>query len=125
MRIGEAANLIARMNETNSANQLIRARQACAEGRRADVLQTLEQLRSHDGRSVAREWMILMLLGESQQAAELLRVHESGEVPYQLASWLILHQFDPSPYPSLVQMLERENVQRPPAAEIPFACPPD
>lgn len=125
MRIGEAANLIARMNETNSANQLVRARQACAEGRRDDVLQILDQLRSDDDRSVAGEWMILMLLGESQQAAELLRVHESGEVPYQLASWLIFHRFDPSPFPSLVQMLDRENVQRPPTAEIPFACPPD
>ncbi len=65
-----------------------------------------------------------MLLGESLQATELLRVQESGEVPYQLASWLIYHMFDPAPFPSLVHMLERENVQRPPAAKIPFACPP-
>ena len=125
MRVGEAANLILRMNEMNSANRLVRARQACAEGRRDDVLQILEQLRSDDGRSVAGEWMILMLLGESQEAAELLRVHESGGVAYQLASWLVFHFFDPSPFPSLVQMLERENVRRPPAVEIPFACPAD
>lgn len=125
MRIGDAASLVGRMNETNAGNPVVRARQACAEGRRDDVLQILEQLRSDDGRSVAGEWMILMLLGESQEATQLLRVHESGEVPYQLASWLIYHNFDPSPFPSLVQMLDRENVQRPPAVEIPFACPPD
>jgi TolB-like protein len=123
MQIDEAAKLIARMNNANSGNQLIRARQACAEGRRDDVLQILEQLRLDDSRSVAGEWMILMLLGESQQAAELLRVHESGNVPYQLASWLVFHYFDPSPFPSLLQMLERENVRRSPAVEIPFACP--
>ncbi len=125
MRIGEAANLIARMNSANSGNQLVRARQACAEGRRDDVLQILEQLRSDDGRSVAVEWMILMLLSASQEATQLLRVYESGEVPYQLSSWLVFHKFDPSPFPSLVQMIDRENVTRPPAAEIPFACPPD
>ena len=123
MRIGEAANLIARMKNANSGNQLVRARQACAEGRRDDVLQILEQLRSGHGRSIPEEWMLLMLLGSRQDATELLRVYETGEVPYQLASWLVLHMFDPSPFPSLVQMLERENVQRPPAVEIPFACP--
>ena len=123
MRIGDGANLIARMNEANSANQLVRARQACAEGRREDVLQILDQLRLDDGGNIAVEWMILMLLGPTQEAAELLRVYESGEVPYQLASWLIFHFFDPSPFPSLTQMLERENVSRPLATEIPFACP--
>jgi len=64
-----------------------------------------------------------MLLGAKHEAAELLQVYESGEVPYEFASWLIYHNFDPSPFPSLMQMLERENVQRPPAVDIPFACP--
>jgi hypothetical protein len=124
-RVTEAANLVARMNSANSGNPLLRARQACAEGRRDDVLQILEQLRSDGGRSLTIEWMILTLLGESRQATELLWVHEAGGVPYQLASWLVFHNFDPSPFPSLVQMLDRESVQRPPAADIPFACPAD
>jgi hypothetical protein len=76
------------------------------------------------GNSIATEWVILMLLSEHQQAVELIRLHEVNMVPYQFASWLVYHQFDPGPFPSLIQMLERENVQRPPAAEIPFACPP-
>lgn len=124
-RIDEATNLIARMNEANAGNRLVRARQACAEGRRDDVLRILAELRSGDSGNVAVEWLILMLLGEDQEAAELLRGFESNGVPYQLASWLVFHTFDPSPFPSLVQMLERENVQRPPTVEIPFACPPD
>jgi hypothetical protein len=123
MRIAEAANLSAQLADSNSGNKLVRARQACAEGRRNDVLQILEQLRSDHSRSIPDEWMVLMLLGSRQDATELLRAYETGEVPYQLASWLVLHIFDPSPFPSLVQMLERENVQRPPAVEIPFACP--
>ena len=93
------------------------------DSRRDDVLQIREQLRSDDGRDLTIEWMILTLLSEDQQATELLRIHESGGVPYQLASWLIFHHFDPGPFPSLTQMLERENVQRSPAVEIPFACP--
>lgn len=113
------------MNEANAGNRLVRARQACAEGRRDDVLRILAELRSGDSGNVAVEWLILMLLGENQEAAELLRGFESNGVPYQLASWLVFHTFDPSPFPSLVQMLERENVQRPPTVEIPFACPPD
>jgi TolB-like protein len=122
-RVAEAAGLIARMSSANSGNPLIRARQACAEGRRGDVLQILERVRLKYGRSIASEWVILMLLGEHQQAVELIRLHEVNMVPYQFASWLVFHQFDPGPFPSLMQMLERENVQRPPAAEIPFACP--
>ncbi len=123
MRIGDAARLVGRMNETNAGNPVVRARQGCAEGRRADVLQILQQLRSDNSGDVAGEWLILMLLGAKHEAAELLQVYESGEVPYEFASWLIYHNFDPSPFPSLVQMLERENVRRPPVAEIPFACP--
>jgi len=125
MRIGEAANLVARMSPTNSGNRLVRARQACAEGRRDDVLQILRQLRQDDSRNISEEWMILMLLDESHEAGELLRIYESGEVPYMLASSLIFHMFDPAPYPSLVQMLEREDVTRLPPVKIPFACPQD
>jgi hypothetical protein len=123
MRIDEAATLFARIDQNDSGDALMRARQACAESRRDEVLQTLEELRAADDYSIADEWLILMLLGEKQAAIELLQAFESGGVPYQLASWLTYHKFDPSPFPSLTQMLEQENVRRPPAAEIPFACP--
>ena len=99
------------------------ARQACAEGRRDDVLQLLEELRSAGNRHIADEWLILMMLGEKQAATELLQFFASNGVPYRLAAWLVYHNFDPAPFPSLTQMLERENVERPPAAEIPYACP--
>lgn len=124
MRIGEAARLLARITKTNSGNELIQARQACAEGRRDKAQEILEEIRSADVNSVADEWPILMMLGEKQAAAELLQLYDSNGVPYQLGCWLTYHKFDPAPFPSLMQMLERENVQRPPAAEIPFACPP-
>ncbi len=123
MRIDEAADLLARIKRMNSGSELIQARQACAEGRRDDVLEMLKELQSADNNNIADEWLILMMLGEKQAATELLHFIDSNGVPYQLASWLIYHTFDPAPFPSLMQMLERENVARPPAAEIPFACP--
>lgn len=123
-RTEEAADLIGRMAPATAGNRLVRARQACAEGRRSDVLQILEQQRSSGVRDVANEWLILTLLGSEQEATELVRDYESGEVPYQLAAFLIFHHFDPTPFPVLTRMLERENVRRPPVAEIPFACPP-
>jgi hypothetical protein len=43
---------------------------------------------------------------------------------YALAGFLSYPEFDPSPFPSLVRLLEREKVQRPAALALPFACPP-
>jgi len=122
-RIDEAANLIGRINEATAGARLVRARQACAEGRRNEVLQILREERSDDKSDVGAEWVILMLLGSQQEAAEFVQGFESNGVPYQLASWLVFHSFDPGPFPSLMQMLERENVRRPPVVETPFACP--
>ena len=122
-RIDEAAALVARMKEATLSSALVRARQACAEDRRDDVLQILEEVRSGNRSAIASEWIILLLLGETEQAAELLQKFEANGVPYQLGSWLVFHTFDPGPFPSLQQMLERESVGRPPAAQIPFACP--
>ena len=53
----------------------------------------------------------------------MLALYDNSETPFQLAAWLTYPSFDPSPYPFLIQMLERENIDRPPPAEIPFACP--
>lgn len=122
-RVDEAANLVARMNEATASAPLIRARQACAEGRRDDVLPILEEVRSGNRDVVASEWIILMLLGEAAEAAAVLQELAANGVPYQLGSWLVFHTFDPGPFPSLLQMLERENVRRLPAATIAFACP--
>jgi hypothetical protein len=64
------------------------------------------------------------MLGNSQEEVELLRPLEQSGVPYYLASFLGYHKFDPRPYPSLMAILEREGVQRPPPVVPPFRCPP-
>jgi hypothetical protein len=98
------------------------ARQACAEGRRADVEHALAAL-SEDDRSL-RRWHLLMLLGRHDEAAELVRPLELAGNTEALSGYLTFAHFDPRPYPSLMAVLARENVQRPGPVPLPFACPP-
>jgi len=103
---------------------LIRARQACAEGRRADVEAMLAALDPNDNDDSSSRWHILKLLGNEQQAAEALRPYADSGVPYMLSSYLTYNSFDPNPFPAVMEVLDREGVNRPPAVEIPFKCPP-
>ena len=103
---------------------LVRARQACAEGRRDDAVAIYNSIDPNDNYDRSTRWHMLKLLGEEQQAVEILRPYADSGVPYMLASWLIYHKFDPSPFPAVMEVLERENIHRPPAVDIPFKCPP-
>lgn len=123
MRIDEAAHLLDRIDPIVADRPIIKARQACAEGRREDVLRMLEAMQSAERRSVVQEWLVLMMLDRKDAAEELLSGFASSEVPYRLASWLVYPMFDPRPFPALVKMLEREKIERPPPVAIPFACP--
>ena len=122
-RTSEARALVRRIDPIVSRSHLMAARQACADGDRGEAIKALENLRSADRRNPAEEWLVLAMLGEQDAARDLLSAYASSEVPFQLASWLVFPMFDPSPFAALVQMLERENIERPPPVEIPFACP--
>ncbi len=122
-RTDEAASLLARSRLIASGTLVMRARQACAEGRRDEVLGYLNELQDAGDSRVADKWLVLMMLGDVQQANQLLEPYATSSVPYQLGTWLTYLQFDPAPYPSLFRMLEREAVDRPAAAPVPFACP--
>ncbi len=65
-----------------------------------------------------------MLLGRTGEAAELLQPLERAGSTFALAGFLVYPQFDPAPFPSLLKILEREKVQRPPPVPLPFSCPP-
>ncbi len=121
----EAAELANRINDLFGIDEMVAARQACMEGRPDDVLKILDGLKSTDSRKRNLIWLILLLLDDKEAAAEELKQYESSETPVTIASWLVYHKFDPSPYPVLMDILEREGVDRPPAAEMPYTCPPD
>ncbi len=73
---------------------------------------------------ISQQWHLLMLLGRTREAAELLQPLERAGNTFALAGFLVYPHFDPAPFPSLLRMLEREKVQRPPPVPLPFACPP-
>ena len=122
-RSNEARALLARIDPIVSRDHLMKARQSCADGHRGEVLGILKELRSANRRNPAEEWLVLVMLGEHEAAREMLSVYASNDVPFQLASWLVFPMFDPSPFPALVQMIERENIERAPPMPVPFACP--
>lgn len=124
-RVAAAGELLARMLRVARGDEpwalVPPARQACAEGRRAEAEQILAALEQH---SVSLRWHVLMLLGEHAAATQLLMQLEQDGRIYALSSFLTYPHFDPSPFPSLLRILEREQIKRPPAVALPFACPP-
>ena len=103
---------------------LMDARQLCAEGNTEAVRQMLTDVYGTEVtvNSGNPQWLVLKMLGEEEKALEVLRNFEARQVPFLLANWLSYRHFDPSPYPALMQVLERENVERAPAITLPYAC---
>ena len=118
----ELADRYSRMDP--ESDDLVIARQACAEGRRADAEAIYASLDPDDPDDTSTRWHILKLLGEEQKAVEELRPYADAGVPYMLASYLHYKTFDPGPFPAVMAVLEREGIHRPPAVDIPFKCPP-
>ena len=125
MRVDEAARLALQYRPRTEGDKAVEARQACAEGRRADALQIIEERSAKGVDAVVTDVFLARFLGDDERATKILRQYESEEVPYQLATFLHYHIFDPRPFPSLMKVLERENIERPLPVEIPFACPPE
>jgi TolB-like protein len=124
-RTDEAAALAQRLTELHGYDPMVQARQACMEGRVQDVLDILTTERARDGDPDNIVWLILLLLDDKESAEAIPHFYESSENLQALASWLVYHKFDPGPFPSLMAVLERENVDRPPPAEMPYTCSPN
>jgi hypothetical protein len=67
-------------------------------------------------------WLLLGMLGRDVDATELLMALERKGRTFALAGFLNFPNFDPTPFPSLMRILEREQVKRPPPMPLPFAC---
>ncbi|MCU0990344.1 MAG: hypothetical protein MUE63_12350 [Xanthomonadales bacterium] len=124
-RFREATELSARYEAlVPGGDELVRAREACAAGDRAAAERNLEGLAGARGDDLSVRWLIYNMLGDTHNEVEILRPLEQSGVPFQLGSFLTYTKFDPRPYPTLMAILEREGVQRPPPAAPPFRCPP-
>jgi TolB-like protein len=98
---------------------IVAARQAAAEGRCAEVERLLATLPASDN---VERWHLLMLLGRREEATQALMPLERSGNTQALVGFLNYRQFDATPFPSLMRVLEREKVDRPPAVALPFAC---
>jgi len=123
-RADEAAVLARNYEASFGTDPMMQARQACMEGRVQDVLNILAIVRADSNESDSLEWLILLLLDDRESAEAIQHRYESDESLQALASWLYYHKFDPSPFPSLMAVLERENVDRPPPVQMTYTCPP-
>lgn len=124
-RVEEAAGVLARwlavQGEAARFSPIPRMRQACAEGSRAEVEAELARTAQDD---IVVRWHLMSLLGMSADAAAVLQPLERAGNTFGLAGFLAYPEFDPTPFPSLMAVLEREQVKRPPPLVPPFACPP-
>ncbi len=103
---------------------LFDAREACAAGDRQLAEQILAGLDDYQANYYSGKWLIHNMLGNHEQEAEVLRPLEAEGVPYLLADFLGYPKFDPRPFPSIMAVLEREDINRPEPPVAPFACPP-
>jgi hypothetical protein len=124
-RVDEAAEVMQAYAQKYTLHWLLRARQECAENRPEKVREILARYGDEVNVNTANpKWLLLKMLGEEEEAVEVLRHFEDPQVPFLLANWLSYTHFDPSPFPALMQILARENVKRPPAITLPYACTP-
>ena len=123
-RVEEAAAAARVYEQRFPLHPLMEARQACAEGRPERLREIVDFYRNLDVNANTGNplWLVLKMLGEEEEALAVLRHFEFPDAPYVIANWLSYKTFDPSPFPALVAVLERENVQRLPASELPYAC---
>jgi TolB-like protein len=120
----EAHKLYPRLaNEPRRSRWYAKASQACSLGDRVGAEKLLRTVQQEGGDAMI-QWFFLLLLGEYEEAARVLKPYDSEEVPIMLGGFLLYEQFDPSPFPALMSILEREGLDWPPPREIPFACPP-
>jgi TolB-like protein len=105
---------------------LMVARQHCAEGNAEAVREILMEIYGEEVtvNSGNPQWLVLKMLGEEERAVDVLRNFERQQVPFLMASWLNYTYFDPTPFPALMAILTRENVERPPSTTLPYACTP-
>ncbi|MGI9222507.1 MAG: hypothetical protein ACR2QS_15885 [Woeseiaceae bacterium] len=117
-----AKRLAQQFDELFGYDPMVVGREACMAGRGDEVNEVIEREKHGDRRNLV--WLLYKLQGRNELATDELRKFDSEEFPQAIASWLSYHTFDPTPYPVLMGIVEREGIQRPPLAELPYQCPP-
>ena len=67
-------------------------------------------------------WISYHLLGQQDTASSVLVAYDQANQLYALSSYLVYPYFDPKPFPNLMEVLERQGIDRPAPIDIPFRC---
>lgn len=120
--VEEAREVLNKLEGMVSDDQLAsaRLRQACADGDRESAETFLPLVRSPSSR-----WNALMLLGRTEEATRYLSQYDFADPPFALLDMTFFPNFDPSPYPNLMKIFERERIPYSASAKPRTpACPP-
>lgn len=123
--VDKARSLLPLLQGDLEGQALVTARQACAEGRRSDAEAVLAGLASFDGieGKATRDWHIYEMLGRSDDAARVLQPYATPAVPIAVANYLVYPQFDPTPFPMVMSIIQREGIIRGEPVRPGFQCP--
>ncbi len=78
--------------------------------------------KQYQGTDSNTAWLGSLILGRNEEATKAVAKLIESDLPYQRSMPLTYRVFDPSPFPSVLELLERENIQRPPPLQMPFRC---
>jgi TolB-like protein len=120
-RTEEGAALARRMDMEWVNTPLLLIRQACSEGRTEDATAIFDEFNLEEDDNA---WLSLKILGRDAEASRAAAPMAESISPFQYSTPLVYRIFDPSPYPAIMELIDREQVLRPPPLEIPFKCPP-
>lgn len=118
-RVDEAAAVLWRINDEWPSQLVAALRQACAEGRVDDAEAIWRRSKT---KGAVGTWIVLKTLGREDEASEALIGLVNSELPFRRSTPLAYRIFDPTPFPSVMALLDREQIQRPPPLKIPFRC---
>ncbi len=123
--IDEARELLPFINSSQLPwfnKNLATLRQACADENTAEALKIHEDFveEYHEGEVLL--WISYHTLGQREQASAVLVAYDQANQLYALSSYLVYPYFDPRPFPNLMEVLERQGIDRPAPIDIPFRC---
>lgn len=124
--VDEARALTARLydGESEDVQKLtVKVRQSCAGGDRKTAKEAADKIFAMGDDEAGVKWLVHHLLGDLKAAREDIIRFDRTSPPILIGAWLWYPYFDAQQYPHLREILRRENITRPQATKIPFACP--
>ena len=123
--IDEARELLPFINASQLPwfnKNLATLRQACADENTAKAVKIHEEFVEEYRKGEVLLWISYHTLGQREQASSVLVPYDQANQLYALSSYLVYPYFDPRPFPNLMEVLERQGIDRPAAIDIPFRC---